>query len=76
MAKIRAIVNGVHFYTTTRAIKKQTVSDNSLQNTALRFCLDCMGNDAGIGRDVHLYDHRMKKTTFQVQLTVMGNAYR
>lgn len=71
MAKIRAIVNGVHFYTTTRAINKQTVSDNSLQNVAVRFALECMGSDAGIGRDVHLYDHKMRKHTFQIQLTVV-----
>jgi hypothetical protein len=71
MAKIRAIVNGVHFYTTTRAINKQTVSDNSLQNVAVRFALECMGSSVGIGRDVHLYDHKMRKHTFVIQLSVV-----
>jgi hypothetical protein len=71
MAKIRAIVNGVHFYTTTRAINKQTVSDNSLQNVAVRFALECMGKNCGIGRDVHLYDHKMRKHTYKIQLTVV-----
>jgi len=67
--KIRVIVNGISFYTTKTAIKQCRVGDNSLQNTALRFALDCMGEDLGIGRSVHLYDHKMKKHTFDVQLT-------
>ena len=71
MNKIRAIVNGVHFYTTTLAINKQTVSDNSLQNGAVRFALERMGSDAGIGRDVHVYDLKMIKHTFQIQLSVV-----
>ena len=71
MAKIRAIVNGVSFYTTTAAIAQQRVGDNSLQNTALRFALDCMGKNSGIGRGVHLYDHKMTKHTFQIQLSVV-----
>jgi hypothetical protein len=69
MAKIRAIVNGVSFYTTTSAITQQRVGDNSMQNTALRFALDCMGKNAGIGRGVHLYDHKMTKHTFNIQLS-------
>jgi hypothetical protein len=71
MAKIRAIINGVSFYTNTTAINKQVVGDNSLQNVALKFALDCMGKDAGIGRSVHLYDHKMTKHTFQIQLSVL-----
>jgi len=76
MAKIRAIVNGVSFYTTTAAIREQRVGDNSMQNTALRFALDCMGKSQGIGRNVHLYDHKMQKHSFDVQLSVCGNAYK
>jgi len=71
MAKIRAIINGVSFYTNTTAINKQAVGDNSLQNVALKFALDCMGKNCGIGRDVHLYDHKMTKHTFQIQLSVV-----
>lgn len=71
MAKIRAIINGVSFYTNTTAINKQVVGDNYLQNVAVKFALDCMGKDAGIGRDVHLYDHKMTKHTFQIQLSVL-----
>ena len=69
MAKIRVIVNGVHFYTTTTAISQQRVGDNSMQNTALRFALDCMGKDLGIARSVHLYDNKMNKHTFDLQLS-------
>lgn len=76
MAKIRVVLNGIHFYTTTSAIKDQRVGDNSMQNTALRFALDCMGKDIGIGRTVHLYDNKMTKHSFDVQLTVCGNAYK
>jgi hypothetical protein len=71
MAKIRAVVNGIHFYTTTTAIKKRTVGDNSLQNTALFFALDCMGKDVGIGRNVVLYDGKMNRHSFDVQLSKM-----
>ena len=67
--KIRAIVNGVHFYTNTTAIRKQTTGDNSLQNTALFFALDCMGKDIGIARTVVLYDGKMKRHSFDVQLS-------
>jgi hypothetical protein len=67
--KIRAIVNGVHFYTNTTAIRKQTTGDNSLQNSALFFALDCMGKDIGIARTVVLYDGKMKRHSFDVQLS-------
>jgi hypothetical protein len=65
---MRVILNGVSFYTSRAAIKRG-VGDNSLQNTALRFALDCMGKDLGIARSVHLYDGKMNKHTFDVQLT-------
>lgn len=67
--KLRAIVNGVHFYTNTTAIRKRTVGDNSLQNTALFFALDCMGKDLGIARTVTLYDGKMNRHSFDVQLS-------
>ena len=67
--KIRAIVNGVSFYTTRNQIKKQTCSDNSLQNTALFFALDRMGKDSGVGLRVKLYDDRMNQHSFDIQLS-------
>jgi hypothetical protein len=66
--KYRVIVNGVSFYTTGAAIKRG-VGDHSLQNTALQFALDCMGKDIGIARSVHLYDGKMNKSTFDVQIS-------
>jgi hypothetical protein len=71
MAKIRAIVNGVSYYTTTTALKNQTSSCHTMQNTALRFALDCMGSNLGIARNVHLYDHKMHKHSFDIQLCVV-----
>ena len=71
MAKIRAIVNGVSYYTNTTALRKQTSSCHTMQNTALRFALDCMGSNLGIARNVHLYDHKMKKHSFDIQLCVV-----
>jgi hypothetical protein len=67
--KIRAIVNGVCFYTTRAAIKKQTVSDFSLQNTAMYFVLDQMGKSYGFASTVSLYDEKMNRHSFDVQLT-------
>jgi hypothetical protein len=67
--RIRAIVNNVCFYTSTTAIKKRTVSDFSLQNTAMFFALDSMGKDRGIGKTVTLYDEKMNQFKFDIQLT-------
>jgi rRNA maturation endonuclease Nob1 len=71
MAKIRAIVNGVSFYTTSTAIKKQTSGDFSMQNVALSFALDCMGKSAGFGRNITLYDEKMQRHSFDIQLSVL-----
>jgi hypothetical protein len=66
--KYRVIINGISFYTSRAAIERG-VGDNSLQNTALKFALDCMGKSLGIGRSVHLYDSKMNKQTFDVQIS-------
>jgi hypothetical protein len=71
MAKIRAIVNGVSFYTTTTAIKRRSVSDHTMQNDALAYVLVCMGKDIGFGRTVRYYDHKMKQHVFDIQLSVV-----
>lgn len=67
--KIRVRVNGVSYYTTKSAIKKQSSSDEALQNTALFFALDRMGKNTDIGTTVVLYDERMKRHEFAIQLT-------
>lgn len=71
MAKIRVIVNGVSYYTTTTALKKQTSSCHTMQNSALFFALDCMGRDLGIARSVVLYDGKMNRHKFDIQLCVV-----
>ena len=67
--KIRAIVNGVSFYTTRSAIKKQTSGDSDIQNTAMFFVLDQMGKSYGFASTVVLYDGKMKRHSFDVQLS-------
>jgi hypothetical protein len=71
MAKIRAIVNGVSYYTTTTALKKQTSSCHTMQNTALYFALDKMGKNLGVATTVTLYDNKMKRHSYDVQLCVV-----
>jgi len=71
MAKIRAIVNGVSYYTTTTALKKQTSSCHTLQNTALFFALDKMGKNLGIATTVVLYDNKIKRHSYDIQLCVV-----
>ena len=67
--KLRAIINGVSFYTTTTAIKQRRVGDFTLQNDALFYALDLMGKNAGIGTTVRYYDHKMVQHKFDIQLT-------
>jgi hypothetical protein len=69
--KIRAIVNGVSFYTTKAAIKGRRVGDFSLQNDALYYVLECMGKSQGFGTRVRYYDHQMKQHSFDIQLTIV-----
>ena len=69
--KIRVIVNGVSYYTTRAALKKQTSSDHSMQNTALYHALIMMKKDLGIATTVILYDGKMKRHPFDIQLSVM-----
>ena len=69
--KIRVIVNGVSYYTTRAAIKKQVSGDFSLQNTALYHALHMMGKTIGIATTVALYDGKMKRHEYNVQLSVM-----
>jgi hypothetical protein len=69
--KIRVIVNGVSFYTTRAAIKKQVSGDFSMQNTALFHALHMMGKNLGIGTTVVLYDGKMKRHSFDIQLSTI-----
>lgn len=67
--KIRAIVNGISFYTTKTAIKGRRVGDFGLQNDALSYALELMGKNEGIGTTVRYYDHRMVQHKFVIQLS-------
>ena len=67
--KIRAIVNGVSFYTTRAAIKKRNCGDFTLQNDALFYVLDCMGKSDGFATTVRLYDEKMNNQKFEIQLS-------
>lgn len=67
--KIRAIINGVSFYTTRADIKKRRVGDFTMQNDALLYALDLMGKHAGIGTTVGYYDHKMAQHKFDIQLS-------
>jgi hypothetical protein len=69
--KIRAIVNGVSFYTTKADIKKRRVGDFILQNDALFYALETMGKSTGIGTRVRYYDHQMKQHHFDIQLSAV-----
>ena len=71
MAKIRVIVNGVSYYSTTTALKKQTSSCHTMQNAALFYALDRMGKNLGVGTTVVLYDNKMHRHSFDVQLCVV-----
>jgi len=67
--KIRAIINGVSFYTTKTAIKGRRVGDFIMQNDALFYALDLMGKNEGIGTTVKYYDHKMDQHKFDIQLS-------
>lgn len=67
--KIRAIVNGVSFYTTSAAIRGRRVGDFSMQNDAMSYCLHCMASSDGFGTTVRYYDNKMQQHKFDVQLT-------
>lgn len=69
--KIRVIVNGVSYYTTRAAIKKQVSGDFSLQNSALYHALQMMGKNIGMATTIVLYDNKMVKHRFDVQLSVV-----
>jgi GTP cyclohydrolase III len=67
--KIRAIVNGVSFYTTTKAIKERRSGDFSLQNDAMAHVLQVMGTNHGFATTVRYYDALMVQHKFDIQLT-------
>ncbi len=69
--KIRAIVNGISFYTTRAAIKRG-VGDHTAVNESLRCVLEMMGDHAGMATVVTIVNSVTKvETRFDVQLSAM-----
>lgn len=68
---IRVIVNGISFYTTATAIKRG-VGDSSSVNVAVRQVYEQMKADGDIGRatTISLYDNKMNRERFNVQVTL------
>lgn len=66
--KYRVVVNGVSFYTTGAAIKRG-VGDFVGVNCAVRQCFENMFNAIGIATTVTLYDHKMNRVSYDVQIS-------
>lgn len=71
--KVRAVVNGVSFYTNSSQIKRG-VGDFSDVNLAVEQVYERMlaENVAGLATTIHLYDYKMQKKSFDVQLSRTG----
>jgi len=67
--KLRVIVNGVSFYTNSSRIKNRTVGDDSNLNEALYQLFSNMFNAIGMATTITLYDSKMKKHSFDIQLS-------
>lgn len=67
---VRVIVNGVSFYTTRSAIKNRRVGDNTNLNEALALVYGNLHNGIGIATTMHIYDSKMKKHTYDIQINV------
>lgn len=65
---MRVIVNGVSFYTTESRIKSRTVGSDTNLNEALALLHSNLFNGLGIGSTISLYDSKMKKHTYDIQI--------
>ena len=66
--KYRVSVNGVSFYTTGAAIKRG-VGDFVGVNTVVRQLFEDMHNAIGIASTMHVYDHKMNRVSYAVQIS-------
>ena len=66
--KYRVIVNGISFYTTAAAIKRG-VGDFVSVNTVVRELFENMFNAVGIGSTMTVYDHKMNRVSYDVQIS-------
>jgi hypothetical protein len=69
--KYRVIVNGVSFYTSAVAIKRG-VGDFVSLNTAVRQLFEHMFNAVGISSRISVYDDKMEKVTYDIQITKLA----
>ena len=66
--KYRVIVNGISFYTTAAAIKRG-VGDSVSVNAVVRQLFENLFNGIGISSRMRVYDHKMERVTYDVQIT-------
>ena len=66
--KYRVIVNGVSFYTTGAAIKRG-VGDSVNVNAVVRQLFENLHNGIGIASTMHVYDHKMNRVSYNVQIS-------
>ncbi len=67
---VRVIVNGVSFYTTKSRIVNRTIGSDSNLNCAVAQLYSDLFNAVGIASTITLYDSKMKKHTYDIQITV------
>jgi hypothetical protein len=67
---VRVIVNGVSFYTTRARIKSRTVGSDTNLNEAIYQLYSDLFNAVGIGSTISLYDSKMRKHTYDIQINV------
>lgn len=65
---IRVIVNGISFYTTKKRIKDRLVGSNSMLNEAIFLMYHTMASNEGVGSTIVLYDSKMKRHSFDIQI--------
>ena len=66
--KYRVIVNGISFYTTAAAIKRG-VGDSVSVNAVVSQLFENLFNGIGISSRMSVYDHKMEKVTYDVQIS-------
>jgi hypothetical protein len=66
--KMQVIVNGISFYTTKRALRERRVGSDSNLNVALSQVYENLFNAVGIATTISLYDSKMRKHTYDIQM--------
>jgi len=66
--KYLVTVNGVSFYTSAAAIKRGVGNSVSV-NTVVRQLFENMFNAVGIGSTMSVYDHKMNRVSYDVQIS-------